>query len=743
VGEQSTYVELTSSGLTYNSGTGAFQFNVTVENLIPQPLATTNGEDPEAEGVRVIFHQAPVATSGVGAITIDNEDGTDTFTGSNQAYFEYSGAQLGADGILDTDETSAAKGWTLTVPNTVLTFEFEVYVVADVPFPDGWVDVTPSADSVVVGGATALAATVRSVVGAVVAGASVTWDSTDDAIATIDGDGDVIAVSPGAATMTATAGSRSGSATIAVCPNLALGGVYVAEMPAGADICLSGGGGGAEFTVVPINLSEVGSLDLSLTGSGIVAVSGAPSPARLPGVRPSFSVGGAPQPSGSFEWELRERERRELGPLPRPASLRNRFGAPRFDIDPGVPTIGALMDLNVSSDACTNPDLRTGEVVAIGTNIIIIADTMNPVNGPTTADYEAIADTFDLLVYPTIQGNFGEFEDIDGNDRVIAFYTRAVNELTPEGSSSFVGGFFFSRDLFQAQFCATSNVGEMFYMLAADPTGEVNNNPRSVAFIKSITMGTLAHEFQHMINASIRLWFNDAPFEEVWLDEGLAHIAEELVFYQATGESPRNNIGIVELTSVQLITDYFSQFGIANFDRFREWLIAPHAAGLFEADDELATRGAAWAFLRYAADRRGGTDSDFWSGLLDTQEVGLDNLAAELATDPLPWMRDFATANYGDDAGIGAAATHSHPSWNFREIYENLDYDPGPSCSCAYELDARDPSNGIADDVTLVEGGAAGYFRVGVSSGAFAGITLRSAGAVPPGTLKVAVIRRE
>ena len=85
---------------------------------------------------------------------------------------------------------------------------------------------------------------------------------------------------------------------------------------------------------------------------------------------------------------------------------------------------------------------------------------------------------------------------------------------------------------------------------------------------------------------------------------------------------------------------------------------------------------------------------------------------------------------------------YTNPSWNFRALYASLAFDPAAGCSCAYELAVRDPANGVADTFTLAEGGAA-YVRLGVSPGAFAGVTLRSGGAAPPSTVRVTVIRRE
>ena len=105
-----------------------------------------------------------------------------------------------------------------------------------------------------------------------------------------------------------------------------------------------------------------------------------------------------------------------------------------------------------------------------------------------------------------------------------------------------VGGFFYGRDLFPLQAgngfpaCAGSNYAEMFYMLAPDPAGPVNGNARSTAYVRNSTLGVVGHEFQHLISASRRLYVVQGVggtdwSEDAWLNEGLSHIAEELLFY--------------------------------------------------------------------------------------------------------------------------------------------------------------------------------------------------------------------
>ncbi|HEU4560322.1 MAG TPA: Ig-like domain-containing protein, partial [Longimicrobium sp.] len=283
VGGQGQYVQLTSTPGSYNAATAVLSFDVTVENLIPQPMNTADGATPHGEGVRVIFHAGPTRTTGTGDVSVLNHDSVDSFTGSSQKLFRYRGNLLGGDGILGQNETSAAKTWQLSVDPGVTTFTFQVYVVAQVPAPQGYVDVTPPADTLAEGGTAALTATVRNAVGVPVAGQTVTWGTTNAAVATVNASGQVSAVAPGSVTITATAGTRSGSATLQVCPSLDVGEVYLA---AAGSFCLAGVTGQAksEYTVMPAN---VGPSDqaFSLTGSGIVGVSGPPAPVRLPGLR--------------------------------------------------------------------------------------------------------------------------------------------------------------------------------------------------------------------------------------------------------------------------------------------------------------------------------------------------------------------------------------------------------------------------------------------------------------------------
>ena len=128
IGGQDVYVTLASDNVHYD-GSGTFEADVTVENLIAQPMGTPDGTT--VTGIRVFFHSGPTVMSGTGGpVAVSNADGTGTFTAASQPYFEY-------DTILQTNEVSSAKLWQWSVPPTVGTFEFSVYVHTDVPVVPG------------------------------------------------------------------------------------------------------------------------------------------------------------------------------------------------------------------------------------------------------------------------------------------------------------------------------------------------------------------------------------------------------------------------------------------------------------------------------------------------------------------------------------------------------------------------------------------------------------------------------
>lgn len=406
--------------------------------------------------------------------------------------------------------------------------------------------------------------------------------------------------------------------------------------------------------------------------------------------------------------------------------------------------IGDVLTINVNADSvCSAPINRQAKVVALSEHAAVLADLKNPANGFTDSEYQQFADEFDRVAWPVVTTNFGTPSDVDDNGRVLMLFTSAVNELTPRGANFIVGGFFYGRDLFpkkandKAGACASSNVRELFYLLAPDPSGSINGNARSKTYVRNSTFGTLSHEFEHLVNASRRLYVNGAgDFEETWLDEGLAHIAEELSFYQASGLGPRRNIATTTAFFPGAQSrEAFERYQAANLGRLYEYYEDPDGNSPIQGtptqrDDDLATRGAAWQFLRYAADQKGGNERDVWFNLANNKVTGIANVAAVFGGDPLVIFQNWGVAIYTDDTVPGVPPLYTHPSWNFRQIFSN---------GITYPLEVINLASGVTRRLDIAATGNA-YLRAGVLPGARAevrttGVGLPAAGACTPAPL--------
>ncbi|GLC23892.1 Ig-like domain-containing protein [Roseisolibacter agri] len=548
---------------------------------------------------------------------------------------------------------------------------------------------------------------------------------------------------------TATAAVTTPSASVACAADaaalMAVGQVTV--LASVTSLCLPGGAAGAEYALVPFNGSTnaASRASLSVQASGVTAP-GAVTAADL--TAPLSDEGGlaaltttgavasralvARTPLAALEARQRAVAARELAP--RLGAARSWFatrssartGLSRAVI-PRTAAVGDLVSLNANADdACTNARMRVARVAAIGSKSVVVADTGNPAGGYTDADYASIAATFDTLIAPVASESFGDPTDIDGNGKVVLFFTRAVNELTPASSGWYVGGFFWSRDLFPTtaatagDACAASNAGELFYLMVPDPSGTINDNRFSKAGVSSVVIGTVAHEYQHLINASRRMYVNTsaADWEDTWLDEGLSHVAEELVFYRAAGLAARANLGAAALRRSSVSVDAFNEFQLENFGRFGDYLAATAVNSPYASDDSLATRGAAWAFLRYAADQKGGTESATWRALVNSTASGMANVRQVFGTESVALFRDWATSLFADDL-TGVAARWQQPSWGYRSIF-------GALGGSGFPLATTTLTDGATRSVTLVGGGVA-FLRVGVAA--------NGAGSVAWGTL--------
>ncbi|HEY2376575.1 MAG TPA: hypothetical protein VGH98_11425 [Gemmatimonadaceae bacterium] len=503
----------------------------------------------------------------------------------------------------------------------------------------------------------------------------------------------------------------------------------------GGCVYVSSNSSTAEYALVPYNgdLTFANLASVSITTSGVNTVT-TQLQSRTPGALATLNLlanqsSASLQPSTAFETGLRQSERRVLTRLIPAAHAwqRSHLTAngrlqPSFSIATSPPAVGDTIMLNTNSGdlaaACTTAVFRPGRIAAISNTAIVVDDVNNPAGGYTDAEYQQIATQFDT-VFTMDTTAFGAPTDIDGNGHVILFFTRAVNELTPTGSpGGIVGGFFYARDLFPKQDvsgiegCPSSNFAEMFYLLVPDPNGVVNGNDRTKFDVSHLTVVTTAHEFQHLINAARRLYVNTAAtdFEETWLNEGLSHTAEELLFYKQSDHlAPRMDVDSLQFKTDTININAYNFDQAQNLGRFRLYLAKPSTNSPYATNDSLATRGATWSFLRYAADHRGASgDADTWKLLVNSTTTGLTNLQTVFGSGLPSIFRDWAIATVTDDIP-GVATEWQQPSWNFRSMFNLLSTKKYPLSTVT-----------VGDNAPLtvsLNGGGAAYVRFGVPSG--------------------------
>lgn len=407
--------------------------------------------------------------------------------------------------------------------------------------------------------------------------------------------------------------------------------------------------------------NDVANMSLLLVPQNISQVIGTIAPYEIAGVTNTSSITaiqelGAFRPSQSFasDWELKLRVRER-------ALVR---GAPVAALRSQQSLVAACGTSPSVGDRCTfqvsNKDNKfesvTAEIKAISTRAIFYQDINAPANGLTTADFTTLGAMFDDPIYATDVATWGAPSDIDNNQKIVILMTPVVNALTPRGAGGFIAGFFYACDLLPRTVCSGTNTAEIFYALAADPTGQFSD-ARSRTTVTSNLPAVIAHEFQHMINFGER---GNQTTDALWLSEGMAHYTEDLVadVFEARGDGANAAV-----------------FRAQNTLRANRFLRAIASTSLLSEDDaSLELRGGAMLFVKYLHGRFG---TPILQRLARTTLTGVANATGQAG---LPWstlLADWAIALWADDAPELAGATvnsiYTFPGTNMRTRFANSD----------------------------------------------------------------------
>jgi hypothetical protein len=479
---------------------------------------------------------------------------------------------------------------------------------------------------------------------------------------------------------------------------------YVVVAYSGYGISSSGG------TSAAYALQSV--IDSPATANSVAASPGTPLARTYAAATPSTPA--------QFELNLRRAER-ELATSP----LLHRGAVSQPPAAP--PALGDKDSFNVCANAACSAFLRVGATVAYAGNPGIIYQDDHQLAGAEQldpSDIQQFGALFDNYLYATDTTAFGRESDINNDQRIAILMTPAVNNLTTDCTNGRIIGYTFSNDLVPG--ARGSNAREMFYTVATSPaTQQCKAVTRALAL--SQLPPTLIHELQHMISFNQHVLLRIGHDQDVWLNEGLSHFAEELgwrtVPASQCGNCFSSFAGGDVSNAYAYLTNPESQF-----------LIAPEAT-----DGTLAERGAAWLFLRWVADHFSADSvlgTQFTRAMEQSSVTGAARISQVTGVDFPVLVGEWQMANWTDDLpGFPQDGILTYRSWNFRSTFAaNF-----PAVFTKIFPLTPDSTTGAYSHPGVLPAGSGQTVRYMLPAGS-PGVTIRMAGSVNGGALTSAII---
>lgn len=237
-------------------------------------------------------------------------------------------------------------------------------------------------------------------------------------------------------------------------------------------------------------------------------------------------------------------------------------------------------------------------VRCVGNSVVFYVDVDPRITSSilSDADINTLCNEFDGVASGE-QQLFGATSDVNQDEKTAILMTPQINNLGLMGGG-IITGYFWAGDLYeQTSSNPVSNFREIIYTMVPDPDGTFGTRVSKEFTLTNLLPAVLPHELQHAINYNQHVFESGSPPEQNWLNEGLSHLAEDLMGY-----------------------------GQENPSRFALYLSNPSYAGVVTMrQPNLYERGASYLFLRYLYEQASSGD-DFVRSLETSGMTGVDNV---------------------------------------------------------------------------------------------------------------------
>lgn len=208
---------------------------------------------------------------------------------------------------------------------------------------------------------------------------------------------------------------------------------------------------------------------------------------------------------------------------------------------------------------------------------------------------------FENIIFPRTQKIFGKWADIDGDGKIAILLCPSINqEKVAIGYFNPVDLFTKNEDSKSELYNPYSNEMDIVYLAVPEASNSGSYGINSIS-------ATLAHEFTHAIS------FNQKTFkhllkgnknrgqEELFLDEGLSHLSENLCGFSVSGGN------------IAFLSQFFNDTASMSFCK----------ENIYGQDDSVGKRGAMVLFLSWLY-RNSPNGNEFLQKILSSENFGWD-----------------------------------------------------------------------------------------------------------------------